>query len=84
VRNRLTLIGAVYVAAICLLPEILVSQYSVPFYFGGSTLLIVVCVALDLVRQVRAHLGLPGLNRASRPPPIGPGASGGDSASVDG
>lgn len=60
VRNRLTLIGAVYVGAICLLPEVLLSQSSAPFYFGGSTLLIAVCVALDLVRQIRAHLDWPG------------------------
>jgi preprotein translocase subunit SecY len=60
IRNRLTLIGALYVAGICLLPEILVSQYNAPFYFGGSRLLIAVCVALDLVRQIRAHLDRPG------------------------
>jgi preprotein translocase subunit SecY len=70
VRNRLTVVGAVYVAGICLLPEILLSFYNVPFYFGGSSLLVVVCVALDLVRQVRAHLGLPGPDPAPRPPPI--------------
>lgn len=55
VLTRLTLVGAVYVAAICLLPEVLVSQYSLPFYFGGSSLLIVVCVAMDMVAQIEAH-----------------------------
>jgi len=73
VRNRLTLLGAVYVAAVCLLPEFLVARYNTPFYFGGSTLLVVVCVALDLVRQLRAHLGVSRRGRASRPPPIDPG-----------
>ena len=76
VRNRLTLVGVAYVAAVCLLPEFLVARYNTPFYFGGSRVLIAVCVALDVVRQVRAQLGLPGLGRASRPPPIGPGQAG--------
>ena len=53
---RLTTVGALYVAAICVLPEILVSQYEVPFYFGGARLLVLVCISLDLVGQIRAHL----------------------------
>jgi preprotein translocase subunit SecY len=60
VRNRLTLVGAVYVAAICLLPEVLLAPYGLYLYLSSSRLLIVVCVALDVVRQVRAHLDRPG------------------------
>ena len=60
VRNRLTLVGAVYVAAICLLPEVLLAPYGRYLYLSSSRLLIVVCVALDVVRQVRAHLDRPG------------------------
>ena len=48
--------GAIYLALICLLPEILVAYLRVPFYFGGTSLLIVVCTALDLDAQIRAHL----------------------------
>jgi preprotein translocase subunit SecY len=54
--TRLTLVGAVYLAAVCVLPDLL-SLYNLPFYFGGTTLLVLVCVALDLQDQVRAHLG---------------------------
>jgi preprotein translocase subunit SecY len=56
VLTRLTVIGAAYLAAICLLPEILMSQYAVPFYFGGTSLLIVVTVTLDTVAQVQSHM----------------------------
>ena len=56
VLTRLTCIGAAYLAAVCLLPEILISQYSVPFYFGGTSLLIVVTVTMDTVAQVQSHL----------------------------
>ena len=54
--TRLTVIGAAYLAAVCLLPEILISQYAVPFYFGGTSLLIVVTVTMDTVTQVQSHL----------------------------
>ncbi len=54
--TRLTVIGAGYLAAVCLLPEILISQYAVPFYFGGTSLLIVVTVTMDTVTQVQSHL----------------------------
>ena len=47
---------AAYLAIICVLPEILISQYSVPFYFGGTSLLIVVSVTMDTVAQVHSHL----------------------------
>ncbi len=56
VLTRLTVAGAAYLAAVCLLPELLISQYQVPFYFGGTSLLIVVSVAMDTVAQVHAHL----------------------------
>ena len=53
---RLTTVGAIYLALVCLLPEILISQYAVPFYFGGTSLLIVVSVTMDTVGQVHSHL----------------------------
>ena len=56
VLTRLTVLGAAYLAAVCILPEILISQYAVPFYFGGTSLLIVVTVTLDTVSQVQSHL----------------------------
>jgi len=56
VLTRLTAIGAIYLAVICALPELLISQYSVPFYFGGTSLLIVVSVTMDTVAQIHSHL----------------------------
>jgi preprotein translocase subunit SecY len=56
VLTRLTVIGAAYLSAVCILPEILISQYSVPFYFGGTSLLIVVSVTMDTVAQIHSHL----------------------------
>ena len=56
VLTRLTVLGALYLTIVCLLPEILISQYSVPFYFGGTSLLIVVSVTMDTVSQVQSHL----------------------------
>jgi preprotein translocase subunit SecY len=56
VLTRLTVIGAAYLSAVCLLPEFLVSQYAVPFYFGGTSLLIVVSVTMDTVAQIHSHL----------------------------
>ena len=56
VLTRLTLVGAIYLTLICLLPEFLVSQYKVPFYFGGTSLLIVVSVTMDTVAQIQSHL----------------------------
>lgn len=56
VLTRLTVVGAAYLAAIVLLPELLISKYSVPFYFGGTSLLIVVTVTMDTVAQVQSHL----------------------------
>jgi preprotein translocase subunit SecY len=56
VLDRVTLVGALYLAAISILPEILITWMNVPFYFGGTSLLIVVGVALDTVQQVESHL----------------------------
>jgi preprotein translocase subunit SecY len=56
VLSRITLSGAIYLCIVCLLPTILVSQFNVPFYFGGTALLIVVGVALDTVAQLETHL----------------------------
>ncbi|MEK9751703.1 MAG: preprotein translocase subunit SecY [Rhodospirillaceae bacterium] len=56
VLTRLTTIGAGYLVLICMLPELLISKYSVPFYFGGTSLLIVVTVTMDTVAQIQSHL----------------------------
>jgi preprotein translocase subunit SecY len=56
VLTRLTVVGALYLAGVCVLPEILVSEYNVPFYFGGTSLLIVVSVTMDTVAQIHSHL----------------------------
>ncbi|WP_417820616.1 preprotein translocase subunit SecY [Terasakiella sp.] len=56
ITSRLTVIGAAYLSAVCLLPEILIAEWQVPFYFGGTSLLIVVTVTMDTVGQVHSHL----------------------------
>lgn len=56
VLNRLTVLGAGYLSIICLMPEILRAELAVPFYFGGTSLLIVVSVTMDTVTQVQSHL----------------------------
>jgi preprotein translocase subunit SecY len=56
ILTRLTLIGAVYLCLICMLPEIILSQISLPFYFGGTSLLIVVNVSIDTVAQFQSHM----------------------------
>lgn len=56
VLTRLTLIGSLYLVAVCLLPEVLRATWQVPFYFGGTSLLIVVVVVMDFTSQVQAHL----------------------------
>jgi preprotein translocase subunit SecY len=56
VLTRLTVVGSLYLAGVCVLPEILVNQYSLPFYFGGTSLLIVVSVTMDTVAQIHSHL----------------------------
>ncbi len=56
VMSRLTLVGALYITAVCLLPEFLIVAWNVPFYFGGTSLLIIVVVVMDFMAQVQAHL----------------------------
>src|SRR5579863_2461850 len=56
VLTRLTVVGALYLSAVCVLPEWLVYSYSLPFYFGGTSLLIVVSVTMDTVAQIHSHL----------------------------
>ncbi|OSZ64549.1 preprotein translocase subunit SecY [Sphingomonas sp. IBVSS1] len=56
VLTRLTVIGAAYLVVICLLPEFMISQLKVPFYFGGTSLLIVVNVTMDTVAQIQSHM----------------------------
>ncbi len=56
ILTRITFAGAIYLAAVCVLPEILISYLNVPFYFGGTSLLIVIGVALDTVQQMESHL----------------------------
>ncbi|HSW63761.1 MAG TPA: preprotein translocase subunit SecY [Dissulfurispiraceae bacterium] len=56
VLTRLTFIGACYLSIVCVIPEIMIQQFNVPFYFGGTSLLISVGVALDTVSQVESHL----------------------------
>jgi preprotein translocase subunit SecY len=53
---RLTAAGAIYITAVCLLPEFLVLQWNVPFYFGGTSLLIIVVVTMDFMAQVQAYM----------------------------
>lgn len=56
VLTRLTVVGAAYLSALSILPELLISKFSVPFYFGGTSLLIVVSVTMDTVAQIQSHL----------------------------
>ncbi len=56
ILNRLTTIGSVYLVFVCLLPEFLISKLSIPFYFGGTSLLIVVSVTIDTITQIQSHL----------------------------
>jgi preprotein translocase subunit SecY len=56
VLTRLTVWGALYVTAVCLMPELLTAYARVPFYFGGTSLLILVVVAMDFMSQLQAHM----------------------------
>jgi preprotein translocase subunit SecY len=56
VLTRLTVIGAAYIAVVCLLPEALIGFYNAPFYMGGTSVLIVVSVTMDTVTQIQSHL----------------------------
>lgn len=56
VLTRLTVVGAIYLSSVCVLPTVMVSKFNIPFYFGGTALLIVVGVAIDTISQVESHL----------------------------
>ncbi|MSQ80224.1 MAG: preprotein translocase subunit SecY [Candidatus Methylopumilus sp.] len=56
IMGRLTLVGAGYITLVCLLPEFLILKFNVPFYFGGTSLLIIVVVTMDFMTQVQSHL----------------------------
>ena len=56
VLSRLTVLGGIYLVAVCLLPQILITDYGLPFYFGGTSILIVVSVMMDTVTQIQSHL----------------------------
>jgi len=56
VMTRLTLVGAIYITFVCLIPEFLIVQWNVPFYFGGTSLLIIVIVSMDFMSQVQAYV----------------------------
>ena len=56
VVNRVLVLGSAYLALICLMPEILRNQFSIPFYFGGTSVLIVVSVTMDTIQQIQSHL----------------------------
>ena len=56
VLTRITLGGAIYVSAVCVLPSVLITKFNVPFYFGGAALLIVVGVAIDTIQQIESHM----------------------------
>lgn len=56
IMNRITVIGAIYISIVCVIPEVLVAKYNVPFYLGGTSLLIVVSVTMDTMIQVQSHL----------------------------
>jgi preprotein translocase subunit SecY len=56
ILTRLTLVGAIYITLVCLLPEFLILKWNVPFYFGGTSLLIIVVVTMDFMAQVQAYV----------------------------
>jgi preprotein translocase subunit SecY len=56
VMTRLTLFGAIYVTLVCLLPEFMILAWNVPFYFGGTSLLIIVVVVMDFIAQIQSHM----------------------------
>ena len=64
VMTRLTLAGAIYITAVCLLPEFLILCWNVPFYFGGTSLLIIVVVVMDFMAQVQSHYDVASVRRS--------------------
>ena len=56
IMSRLTLIGAIYITGVCLLPEFLILNWDIPFYFGGTSLLIIVVVTMDFMAQIQTFI----------------------------
>ncbi len=56
VLTRLTVVGAIYLSAVCVLPTVLIAKFNLPFYFGGTALLIIVGVAIDTISQVQSQM----------------------------
>ena len=56
IMGRLTLIGSIYITLVCLLPELLILKFNTPFYFGGTSLLIIVVVTMDFMTQVQSQM----------------------------
>ena len=56
ILSRLTFYGAIYLSFVCILPDYLIKYFNIPFYFGGTSLLIVVGVSLDTMQQIESHL----------------------------
>jgi preprotein translocase subunit SecY len=56
VVTRILVLGSAYLALVCFLPEILISQFAIPFYFGGTSVLIVVSVTMDTINQIQSHM----------------------------
>ena len=56
VLTKLTFVGAIYISLVCVLPSILISKFNLPFYFGGTALLIAIGVGMDTVAQIESHL----------------------------
>ena len=54
--SRITVVGAIYITLVCLLPEVLIGYYNIPFYLGGTSILIVVSVTMDTVTTIQSHL----------------------------
>ena len=56
VVTRILVLGSAYLVAVCLLPEFLIAEFGIPFYFGGTSVLIVVSVTMDTIQQIQSHL----------------------------
>ena len=54
--NRILVLGSAYLALVCVMPEVLRGQFAIPFYFGGTSVLIVVSVTMDTIQQIQSHL----------------------------
>jgi preprotein translocase subunit SecY len=79
VLTRLTVLGAAYITLVCLTPEFLTTTWNVPFYFGGTSLLITVVVVMDFMAQLQAHMmshQYEGLMKKANLKSLGSGATG--------